>query len=134
MGRDPKRAQAFAERFNSLRVAQSLDALVQEVDAIYVAVPPVAHVPIAKAAVEAGRHVLIEKPLSPTFGGYEMLSTRPPTTRRRGGLILPQPAEASWRTPDAIVWISCAGYLDQGGFWTPGGNGPPRILPSARLI
>jgi predicted dehydrogenase len=73
-GRDPKRAQAFAERFGVPRVADSLKTLAEDVDAIYVAVPPVAHVPVALAAVEAGRHVLIEKPLSPTFDGYEKLA------------------------------------------------------------
>ncbi len=73
-GRDPKRADAFAERFGVPRAARSLKALVQDVDAIYVAVPPVAHVAVATAAVEARRHVLIEKPLSPTFGEYETLS------------------------------------------------------------
>jgi len=73
-GPDPKRAQAFAERFSIPRVADTLDALVHGVDAIYVAVPPVAHVAVALVAAEARRHVLIEKPLSPTFVGHEKLS------------------------------------------------------------
>lgn len=72
-GREPKRAEQFAERFEIPCAARSLDALFAGVDAVYVAVPPVAHVPVAMAAVEAGRHVLIEKPLCPTFPGYETL-------------------------------------------------------------
>ncbi len=73
-GRDLKRAQQFAERFKIPSPARSLNALLAAVDAVYVAVPPVARVPVAMAAVEAGRHVLIEKPLCPTFPGYEALS------------------------------------------------------------
>lgn len=73
-GRELKRAEQFAERFKIPRAAGSLDALVEGVDAVYVAVPPVAHLPVAVAAVEAGRHVLIEKPLCPTFAGFESLS------------------------------------------------------------
>jgi predicted dehydrogenase len=72
-GRDSERAAAFARQFNIPRAAGSLDELAQDVDAVYVAVPPVAHLPVAIAAVQAGRHVLIEKPLSPTFLGYEQL-------------------------------------------------------------
>lgn len=73
-GRDSKRAQAFAARFGIPLAAGSLGALIQAVDAVYIAVPPVAHMSIALAVVEAGRHVLIEKPMSPTFGGYGKLS------------------------------------------------------------
>jgi predicted dehydrogenase len=72
-GRDSARAGAFAQQFNIPRATDSLHELAQDVDAVYVAVPPVAHLPVAIAAVQAGRHVLIEKPLSPTFLGYEKL-------------------------------------------------------------
>ena len=72
-GRHHARAAAFAEQFGIPRAAGSLDELTDNVDAVYVAVPPVAHLPLAIATVQAGRHVLIEKPLSPTFSGYEKL-------------------------------------------------------------
>lgn len=72
-GRNPDRAAAFAEQFGIPRAAHSLHELTEGVDAVYVAVPPVAHLPVAMTAVQAGRHVLIEKPLSPTFSGYERL-------------------------------------------------------------
>ena len=74
-GRNSARAVAFAERFGIPRATGSLHELTEDVDAVYVAVPPVAHIPVALTAVRAGRHVLIEKPLSPTFNGYEQLST-----------------------------------------------------------
>jgi predicted dehydrogenase len=74
-GRNSDRAAAFAEQFCIPRAAHSLHELTEDVDAVYVAVPPVAHLPVAMTAVQAGRHVLIEKPLSPTFNGYEKLLT-----------------------------------------------------------
>lgn len=77
-GRDLGRAQAFAARFGIPSVAGSLEALIQAVDAVYVAAPPAVHMSIALATVEAGRHVLIEKPMSPTFDGYEELSALVP--------------------------------------------------------
>ncbi len=73
-GRERKRAEQFAERFKIPRAAGSLEELVRGVDAVYVAVPPVAHVPVALTAVQAGRHVLIEKPLCPTFSDYDALT------------------------------------------------------------
>lgn len=74
-GRNPSRASAFAERFDISRAVESLEELTEDVDAVYVATPPVSHLPVAMTAVQAGRHVLIEKPLSPTFCGYENLLT-----------------------------------------------------------
>lgn len=72
-GRSIARAKAFAEQFGIPKAARSLNELTEDVDAIYVAVPPVAHLPVAMIAVQARRHVLIEKPLSPTFTGYQQL-------------------------------------------------------------
>lgn len=85
-GRHPARAAAFAEQFGVPRTAGSLDELTDNVDGVYVAVPPVAHLPVAMTAVRAGRHVLIEKPLSPTFSGYEKLSTVVADTRVRAAV------------------------------------------------
>jgi len=48
-------------------------ALAQSHDAAVVAVPAHLHVPIARQAVEAGVHVLIEKPLSVTMDGVDEL-------------------------------------------------------------
>ena len=43
------------------------------VDAIVIATPPQTHYPIAKAALEAGKHVLVEKPLATSLAdAYEL--------------------------------------------------------------
>jgi predicted dehydrogenase len=45
----------------------SLDALIAEVDALTIAVSTPAHYRVARAALRAGKHVLIEKPISSTL-------------------------------------------------------------------
>lgn len=45
----------------------SLEGLVEAADALVVAVPTVAHEEVATAALEAGRSVLVEKPLAPSL-------------------------------------------------------------------
>jgi predicted dehydrogenase len=64
--RDAGRADAFAGR-HGLRPFGSYEALLESdaVDAIYVALPNGLHMEWATRALEAGKHVLCEKPLSP---------------------------------------------------------------------
>jgi predicted dehydrogenase len=63
--RDPERARRFARRHGIARAAHDPADLCRGVEAVYVALPVAAHVPIAAAALRGGCHVLIEKPLSP---------------------------------------------------------------------
>lgn len=64
--RDARRAEAFAAR-HGLEPFGSYEALLHSdaVDAIYVALPNGLHMEWATRALEAGNHVLCEKPLSP---------------------------------------------------------------------
>ena len=59
-------ARAFAERFGLPRAHGSYADLVgdPEVDVVYVATPHNAHLPHARLALEAGKHVLVEKPIT----------------------------------------------------------------------
>ena len=62
-GRDAERARAYAERFSVGSVAPTLDSLLSsDLDAIYVATHPDTHAELCIAAIEAGKHVLCEKP------------------------------------------------------------------------
>ena len=56
-------AQSYAELVDGAAVADSYEALVQAVDAVYIATPHVCHYEQAKCALEQGRHVLCETPL-----------------------------------------------------------------------
>jgi predicted dehydrogenase len=53
----------------------SLTAALTEVDAVVVATPPSTHVAVALQSIEAGKHVLVEKPLAPTTDGAVRLES-----------------------------------------------------------
>jgi predicted dehydrogenase len=62
-GRDAEKARAYALKFGVPQALDSLDLLVAAaVDAIYVATHPDSHAAICIKALEAGKHVLCEKP------------------------------------------------------------------------
>jgi hypothetical protein len=64
--RDAGRSAAFASRHGLPRAHGSYEALVADpdVDVVYVATPHPAHHPCATLALEAGKHILVEKPLA----------------------------------------------------------------------
>lgn len=64
--RDPGRARALADRFGAPHAFGSYEALLasSEVDGVYIPLPTSQHVEWATKAAEAGKHVLVEKPLA----------------------------------------------------------------------
>ena len=66
--RDAERAAAFSARTPNVPVFDDLDDLLADpaLDAVLVATPPRTHHAIASAALRAGKHVLVEKPLAKT--------------------------------------------------------------------
>lgn len=66
--RDDDRAAAFLSRVPNIPVEVQLETVLEDssIDALIVATPPHSHHPIVRAALEAGKHVLVEKPLATT--------------------------------------------------------------------
>ena len=62
-GRDPAKAAELADRFGA-RAYDSVDALIDDVEAVAVALPPHVQAPIALQAAGAGRHLLLDKPVA----------------------------------------------------------------------
>ena len=61
-----ERAEQVAGPYGA-RVVDSLDAVLERVDAAVVAVPTVEHFAVASRLLGAGRHVLVEKPITATL-------------------------------------------------------------------
>jgi len=60
-------ARRFAEE-RGLEVFDSLEALIDAADVVHACVPPVAHEPVAVAALQRDTHVIVEKPFTGYFG------------------------------------------------------------------
>ncbi len=69
---DPERQAEYAERYPSARVTASFDDLIADdtVEAVVIATPVPTHYDLAKKALQAGKHVFVEKP--PAMRGEEM--------------------------------------------------------------
>jgi predicted dehydrogenase len=62
-GSQDRLAEAMAN-YPSARLATDLDDVLDDVDAVVVATPPASHFAVAMQVIRAGRHVLVEKPLT----------------------------------------------------------------------
>ncbi len=62
-GRNPAKAEALGRRFG-VGGYEDLDALLEAVDAVAIAVPPDVQADLAVRAARAGRHLLLDKPLA----------------------------------------------------------------------
>lgn len=73
--RDKDRAGAFAIRHGISQTFDTLDALYSspEVDAVYIASPNAIHFAQAKAALQARKHVIVEKPATLTADDFRQL-------------------------------------------------------------
>ncbi|MGH6839037.1 MAG: Gfo/Idh/MocA family protein [Methylocella sp.] len=85
--RTPRKAEAFAARHGIQRGFGSYEELLQskDIDAVYIALPPALHYDWARRAIEAGKHVLCEKPLAENAQLAQELTL---TARRHGRVLV----------------------------------------------
>ena len=69
MRRDAAKAEDYARRHGVPRWYADADQLINdpEVNAVYIATPPSSHEEYALAAINAGKHVYVEKPMANNF-------------------------------------------------------------------
>jgi UDP-N-acetylglucosamine 3-dehydrogenase len=62
--RDPARAEAYRRRYKGIAAFGSYEEAITDarVNAVLVATPPVNHLPLTLAALQAGKHAVVEKP------------------------------------------------------------------------
>jgi predicted dehydrogenase len=70
---DPSRLAAARNAHPSVRLATSIEEVLPLVDAVVVATPSATHSRLALAAIRAGRHVFVEKPLATTVADCQEL-------------------------------------------------------------
>lgn len=69
-GRSAEKAGALAERYG-VRAYGDADKLIEDVDAVAVALPPDVQAELAERAAGAGRHLLLDKPVALTVGAAD---------------------------------------------------------------
>jgi len=69
---DPERTEALADTLG-VRAFDNMDNMLDLLDIVTIACPPVTHASAAAAALEYGKHVLIEKPITTCLGEAEVL-------------------------------------------------------------
>src|SRR3954466_2605388 len=72
---DASRVERLARRYPAARTTSEIDDLLNDpaLDAIALATPVHTHHPLARRCLEAGKHVLVEKPLAPSGAEAEDL-------------------------------------------------------------
>ncbi|WP_345800746.1 Gfo/Idh/MocA family oxidoreductase [Microbacterium sp. AZCO] len=82
--RDPERAEAFAQRLDLPKHGDYETILADpDIDLVYLALPPITHAEWAVRALQAGKHVLCEKPLSVNGTTAAAIAEAAATTGRR---------------------------------------------------
>jgi predicted dehydrogenase len=84
--RTREKAEEFGARHGIQRRFASYEALLEcsDIDAVYIALPPALHYEWARRAIEAGKHVLVEKPLAENAQLAQELTS----VGKRHGLVL----------------------------------------------
>lgn len=96
----PAAAERLKEVSPDLSMAGSAEAVIAGCDLLYIAAPPAAHLPLAEAALSAGRAVFLEKPLSHDTAAARRFVERAEASGARAGVNFPMassPAVAGLR-------------------------------------
>jgi predicted dehydrogenase len=117
-GRRPEAAAEVAGLFG-VRAYRDADALIADVDAVAVALPPAFQAPLAARAARAGRHLLLDKPLAATVADARAVADAVDAAGVRSVVFFTlrfDPAAARWIDEQAAAGRAAAGPA--GGWFT----------------
>ncbi len=82
---DPARAQAFAQRYGIAESCASYDEVLarHDIDVVSICTPPSLHFPMVMAALDAGKHVICEKPFVSSLALADQIIERQKTCTAR---------------------------------------------------
>ncbi|MCD8140599.1 MAG: Gfo/Idh/MocA family oxidoreductase [Planctomycetaceae bacterium] len=92
------RAEASKKKFNlDCRVVADVNDIIgaSDIDAVSICTPPSTHAPLTKAFLEAGKHVLVEKPMATSLEECDVMID----AAKRSGAVLSVVAQNRFRTP-----------------------------------
>jgi predicted dehydrogenase len=100
-GRDRERAEAFAKLYGASHVLQSLDDVptAGAPDAVVIALPNSLHAPLAIDCLDAGLHVLIDKPMA--LDGPQARRIKERAVRADRRLLIGH----MWRYDEQAIWL-----------------------------
>ena len=99
---DPPAAHRAAGELGAAARSPDDVLVAPDVDLVYIATPPALHFRQARTAVEAGKHVLVEKPLATTVADAEALAT---LATRRGRVCVANLVERYNPLADAVAAV-----------------------------
>jgi predicted dehydrogenase len=109
--RDERRARALAEKLGCRWVTSLAEVAASTVDAVTIATPDHLHREPALAALEAGKHVMVEKPLATTVAdGRAMV-----TAAEKAGVHLMVDFHARWHP----LFMGAKAYVERGDLGAP---------------
>ncbi|MCY4021293.1 MAG: Gfo/Idh/MocA family oxidoreductase [Chloroflexi bacterium] len=97
----PQSRAAFAAKFSIGREYESVDAMLADgdVDALVISTPNYLHAPQSVAALNAGIHVLVEKPMSMNATEAEQMSA---ASQASGAKLM---VAHCWRFDEEVLWL-----------------------------
>ena len=94
VGTDQARTEARARGLGIARATTDLAAVLadEQIDVVHVCTPNASHVPIANAVLDAGKHLVLEKPIATDLASASALARKAAdqTPPRDGGADLPR--------------------------------------------
>lgn len=105
---DPAAARRAAAELETDVLAPEALLVAPDVDLVYIATPPATHFRQARQALEAGKHVLVEKPLATTVADAETLAV---LAEREGRCCVANLVERYNPLADAVRDVICSGLL-----------------------